>query len=232
MAKRNFNLYTFCLAGDGRSCMRSLAPGPNGPNESNQPSMLSCQNDICSPLARCVENLYGQSCICPPGYTGNGIGQSGCMRSAFDPCASNPCLNNGICTPSFSSYVCTCPSGTIPPICEVANRDACSSNPCRNGGTCVPLDAIHYRCNCHPAYAGVHCQTENRACGGVINSLNGTLKYPASEEYPHNSRCAWLIKTNLTKVLNVTFTKFDLEYSADCRYDWLQVNSRTISTDK
>lgn len=49
--------------------------------------------------------------------------------------------------------------------------------------------------------------------------------YPENslEAYSHNSRCAWLIKTNHTKVLKVTFSKFDIEDSRDCKFDWLQV---------
>lgn len=61
-----------------------------------------------------------------------------------------------------------------------------------------------------------------------MNSLNGTLKYPLSSVYPHNSRCAWLIKTDEDKALNVTFTQFNLESSNECRYDWLQVRKTFI----
>lgn len=65
---------------------------------------------------------------------------------------------------------------------------------------------------------------EARTCGGILNAFNGTLKYPASNTtYTHNSRCAWLIKTDEEKVLNITFTMFSVERSNDCRFDWLQV---------
>lgn len=63
------------------------------------------------------------------------------------------------------------------------------------------------------------------ACGGLRNFPSGTIKYPPAEsKYPHNAKCAWLIKTNLTQVLNITITKFELEYSRECRFDWLQVH--------
>jgi cubilin len=66
-----------------------------------------------------------------------------------------------------------------------------------------------------------------KKCGGLLSNWNGTLQYPTdpNSNYVHNARCAWLIKTNHTKVLNVTFTKFDLEASnEDCKFDWLQVS--------
>jgi hypothetical protein len=62
-------------------------------------------------------------------------------------------------------------------------------------------------------------------CGGVLNGLSGTLQYPhsGSVEYGHNVNCAWLIMTNTTKVLQLNFTKFDLEHSPNCEFDFLQV---------
>lgn len=63
------------------------------------------------------------------------------------------------------------------------------------------------------------------ACGGLRNSPSGTIKYPPAEsKYDHNAKCAWLIKTNITQVLNITFTKFEIEYSRECRFDWLQIH--------
>lgn len=77
---------------------------------------------------------------------------------------------------------------------------------------------------CPPRKTGRNCQLESRSCGGVLNALNGTLKYPLGDNYPHNAVCAWLIKTDEEKVLNVTFTRFNLELSMECRYDWLQIH--------
>lgn len=186
-----------------------------------------CDNpNMCHPLATCVQTQYSVSCICPSHYSGNGIGPFGCTpsNSTLGGCTVNPCLNDGVCiSVGTFGYRCECPAGTVPPRC-VRALNICSTNPCRNGGTCNQISRLNYRCSCPPGRTGRNCQLEARSCGGVLNSFNGTLKYPLADSYPHNSRCAWLIKTNEDKVLNVTFTKFHLEHSRDCRFDWLQVN--------
>lgn len=75
----------------------------------------------------------------------------------------------------------------------------------------------------------MRCQSVLRACGGVLESDSGNLSYPVDNgTYNHNARCAWLIKTNHTKILNITFTKFNLEnpmQNKECKYDWLQVSN-------
>lgn len=186
--------------------------------------MCSTMPGICHPLAQCIEGAFRPICVCPPGYTGSGFGRNGCFEGIPAPCASNPCQNGGTCVPAELglAFSCNCPPGTSRPYCTIST-DPCSRFPCQNGGTCVTLNGNRYQCSCPPKYTGLSCQTEVRACGGVLTGLSGTLKYPPSDNYPHNSRCAWLIRTNMTQVLNVTFTKFNLEGSNECRFDWLQV---------
>lgn len=60
---------------------------------------------------------------------------------------------------------------------------------------------------------------------------NGTLVYPTiqSRSYEHAISCAWTIKTNEARVLNVTFKRFSVEESNNCKYDWLQVSNRFIT---
>lgn len=189
-------------------------------------SQNQCDNpSICHPLATCVQNQFGVSCICPPHYSGNGIGSFGCIQSnsTFDGCSVNPCLNDGVCiSVGPFGFRCECPAGTVPPRCTRPNS-TCVPNPCRNGGTCIRMSQVQYRCSCPPGKNGRNCQSDVRSCGGILNAFNGTLKYPIADSYPHNSRCAWLIKTFENKVLNVTFSKFNLEHSRECRFDWLQV---------
>ncbi len=130
--------------------------------------------------------------------------------------------NGGTCSSNGTSYTCNCPVGTMQPNCAYA-FNPCAPNPCRNGGTCIRLLGFNYRCACTPSFTGNTCDNERSECGGVLIGQSGNLKYPLSSTYTHNTRCAWMIRTNSTQVLNVTFTKFALENSADCRFDWLQV---------
>lgn len=181
---------------------------------------------MCHPLATCLQTSFGISCTCPAQYSGNGYGPFGCVSSSEAPnsCLSHPCLNGGICSNVGTfGYRCVCPPNTVPPRCA-RPTNACTPNPCQNGGTCTPLTFGRYRCMCPPRKTGRNCQLEARSCGGVLNALNGTLKYPLGDNYPHNAVCAWLIKTDEAKVLNVTFTRFNLELSMECRYDWLQIH--------
>lgn len=205
----------FGYSGDGKVCIRTASTT----NQCDNPS-------VCHPLATCTQSELGVSCTCPARYSGNGFGPFGCIESILAPngCSPNPCLNNGICTNNGAfGYRCVCPVGTVQPRCARANN-LCSPNPCQNGGICMSGSFQRYRCVCPPHRTGRFCQLEARLCGGVLNSLNGTLKYTLDANYPHNAVCAWLIKTNDDKVLNVTFIRFDVELSVECRYDWLQIH--------
>lgn len=61
--------------------------------------------------------------------------------------------------------------------------------------------------------------------------MNGTIRFPPgnSTTYAHNSRCAWLIRTSEEYVLNITFTKFEVEDATECRYDFLQIHDGATS---
>ncbi|XP_055528454.1 cubilin homolog [Wyeomyia smithii] len=205
------------FTGDGKICM---------------PRNGRCTPGLCHPLARCVDYASGVvSCICPPGYQGSGYGLSGCMRAPLNPCMFNPCKNGGTCTVIGFNYTCSCPQGTAPPNCARLTSP-CVPNPCLNGGTCTPfLD--RYVCGCPAGYTGLRCQGTSRACGGILDSFSGVLRYPLDNgTYNHNARCAWLIRTNHTKILNVTFTQFHLEGSistGECKFDWLQIHDGKTS---
>ncbi|NXA52776.1 FBP1 protein, partial [Nothocercus julius] len=96
-----------------------------------------------------------------------------------DPCASETCLNGGICQYNQSGYVCDCPAGFLGHNCEF-NINECSSKPCQNRGTCIDLpnsSKIHWCiCSCMPGSTGKNCEEVIDYCRLLsINCLNEGL---------------------------------------------------------
>lgn len=147
-----------------------------------------------------------------------------------DPCSQKICRNGGTCMKNATGAYCNCLPGYSSPNCDQV-VDPCSSNPCLNGGTCSSRrSGRFFTCSCMTGFSGRLCTNQARRCGGVLTELNGTISYPETNgTYYHNSKCAWLIKTNITKVVKITFKKFDIEHSSDCKFDWLQVIAVELS---
>lgn len=63
-------------------------PGFTGNNCQN--NINYCESEPCMNNGICAEKQGGFSCTCLPNYTG-----LRCENDLFNPCASNPCNNNG-----------------------------------------------------------------------------------------------------------------------------------------
>lgn len=113
--------------------------------------------------------------------------------------------------------------GYTGPICSEA-INPCTPNPCRNNGRCRSTGGTTFECRCPPGFRGRLCDARFSRCGGILSGQTGHLKYPEGSAYDHMAQCAWVIRTNESLVLNVTFTAFELEDATECRFDWLQVN--------
>ncbi|XP_041982769.1 cubilin-like [Aricia agestis] len=197
----------------------------------------------CHPSAQCVESSALGSqvarCICPIGMEGDGFGLHGCYisvadQNSTDPCDGNPCGSHGSCHPLRRGYSCICYRGYGGVHCERYD-DFCSSNPCQNGGTCRPDEnsSRGFRCECTSLFSGNVCQSRSQPCGGVLNSEEGSITYPLSNHsYINNARCAWVIHTAPNKVINVTFTKFNLEFHTQCHYDFVQIHDGRSSASQ
>ncbi|CAF5187089.1 unnamed protein product, partial [Rotaria magnacalcarata] len=139
-----------------------------------------CNPNPCLNNGRCIA-LNGNIdfyCVCP---TDIPVGGKRCDQLLLEttttyrpttlvtpsPCASYPCLNNGVCTVSQfgNTYTCTCGAYFYGVRCEHQNR--CSYQPelCQNGATCVPGIDGAYSCRCTSSYSGANCQQFNPPTG-------------------------------------------------------------------
>ncbi|XP_039746472.1 cubilin [Pararge aegeria] len=188
----------------------------------------------CHPSAQCIENQgfrRTSQCLCPYGMEGDGIGIHGCYVSIggnnTQRCENNPCGVHGHCHPLRQGYTCICYPGYSGPYCTDQNN-ICSNNPCQNGGSCRLDDKLTrgFRCECTALFSGDVCQVHIQQCGGFLDSEEGSIIYPLTNtSYAHDSRCAWVIHTAPDKVINVTFSRFNLENDTnECRFDFLQIH--------
>ncbi|XP_016093659.1 cubilin [Sinocyclocheilus grahami] len=216
-----------CLNTMGSFHCGQCPPGYEGDGKTcTQADICSANNGGCYPLATCTSTPGSiiPSCTCPPGYVGNGYGPTGCTQISDICGTSNPCVN-GQCENTATGYICRCDPGWAGQNCD-QNVNECSSNPCQNGGTCI--DGINgYTCTCTSQWTGPQCQTPQQECGGVLESPAGTFSYPMNPgtgDYDHQVSCAWVIRTDPSKILRITFPFFDIENSASCNFDFLQVH--------
>ncbi|XP_053955149.1 cubilin homolog [Anastrepha ludens] len=197
--------------GDGKIC------------ESTAPESCESKN-ICYFKAKCDYISNTVVCSCPPDMYGHGFGVDGCsVLPSAHPCTNHTCQNNATCEMLGRGTRCICTRGFMGPTCDQA--DACHSKPCLNGGTCTLLTSNKYRCACPRGTTGSNCEIVRDICGSIIRDRSGSLSYPPDGgNYLPNERCAWIIRTADTLILNITFAKFDLEAAADCNKDWLQLH--------
>ncbi|RMX48625.1 hypothetical protein pdam_00008003 [Pocillopora damicornis] len=99
----------------------------------------------------CTGNSVNHPCLCQAGFTGS------YCEVKRDPCESNPCVNQEICSPDVNSPLgYTCQEPSYP----------CDSSPCYNDGVCVndKVDSSKYHCQCPPWITGTNCEVLSSAC--------------------------------------------------------------------
>ncbi|XP_060536860.1 cubilin [Cylas formicarius] len=219
-----------CVNTIGSSKCSSCPPGYMGDGKTcSYKGVCHVNNGGCNIVARCVDNpsisdTYVQ-CICPAGYTGNGIGVAGCVPvTNSSSCHPNPCVY-GTCVVNNQSYKCICQAPYSGTNCDILGKP-CDSNPCQNGGTCQNV-GLSFRCACLTGFYGNVCQEQRESCGGNLYGANGTLKYPPDDFSAFGKStafsCAWIIQTDINSVLNIKFEKFNLA-DEPCTYEWIQIH--------
>uniref|UniRef100_A0A1I8PUZ9 Cubilin n=1 Tax=Stomoxys calcitrans TaxID=35570 RepID=A0A1I8PUZ9_STOCA len=172
----------------------------------------------CENGGTCFDGYKDYHCECPEGW-------KGCHRNPlFDACEQHICQNNGTCLTRGRGTSCLCPDGYSGVLCETA--DNCHPNPCENGGSCKTQSNQTFKCACQRGSTGKRCEVVRSVCSTIQRKPMGELTYPTdgATEYAPDERCAWLVRTLPTQVLNLTFTSFDLEEDPECSRDWLQIH--------
>ncbi|XP_048585834.1 protein jagged-1b isoform X2 [Nematostella vectensis] len=148
----------------------------------------------------CDEHYYGRTCtilckprddifghytcdeqghkICLPGWRGDHCDIAIC-KTGCDP-------EHGRCT---TPGQCLCDPGWTGELCNKCKRypgcvhdlNYCRHLPCQNGGTCFNVGPDQHRCQCHPGYTGINCETRVDSCasnpclhnGSCTNTIEG-----------------------------------------------------------
>ncbi|KAL9905968.1 cubilin 2 isoform 1-T1 [Glossina fuscipes fuscipes] len=186
----------------------------------------SCDDEkICHPRAKCQYISGVSTCTCPNDMFGHGFGAEGCHDNPIrDFCENHLCKNNGTCLVTGRGTSCLCLDGYSGALCETA--DACHPNPCENNAFCRLMPNDKFQCSCPRGSTGKRCEIMRSVCGTIVSRRTGSLHYPMDDShgYSDSERCAWIVRTDVGYILNVTFSDFDLEMAEDCTRDWLQVH--------
>lgn len=102
-------------------------------------------------------------------------------------CDSNPCLNEGYCSPNGkSAYKCACRQAFSGLNCE-SSVVVCDPNPCFNDGYCEASEADgQFTCKCRMGFSGEKCKNVISVCSpnpcknGGYCQQNGTNSYSCS----------------------------------------------------
>ena len=103
-----------------------------------------------------------------------------------DPCASSPCLHDGVChnVGGLDGFRCHCRPPWHGQRCELGN---CSPNPCRHGGTCQE-GASRPVCMCK-GFEGDYCERDINEClqspcqnGATCHNLQGSFRCNCSAD--------------------------------------------------
>eukprot|EP00057_Strongylocentrotus_purpuratus_P007403 XP_011661877.1 PREDICTED: uncharacterized protein LOC105437225 [Strongylocentrotus purpuratus] len=80
----------------------------------------------------------------------------------IDECASNPCVNEGVCNNLVDRFTCDCVGGYDGITCD-ADIDECYPDTCLNGGECNNFPGS-FTCDCAAGYEGITCETDIDEC--------------------------------------------------------------------
>ena len=169
----------------------------------------------CSENSTCSSGRDGITCTCDSGHGGvNCLLEIDVSAADLSPCFSNPCMHDGLCSPSVNgrSYTCSCSGGFTGSNCET-NFDDCTAISCQHGAVC--LDGIEgYVCDCPSQTTGRNCQiTCPLGRGGDFCEVAIPL---CTDDFCTNGTCQEQLKGAPTCLCQPGFTGERCELPNDC----------------
>jgi hypothetical protein len=126
----------------------------------HNPSTITTQQSVARQPFDCTNGKIGVNC-----------------SISADACSmAKPCLNNGTCLNTNSSFICLCPPSKFTGIyCEIDIRP-CKSYTCLSHGTCIETNLTSFICQCEPGYEGINCQSLINYCDNINCQNNGQCR--------------------------------------------------------
>ncbi|MCJ8728547.1 hypothetical protein PDJAM_G00005700 [Pangasius djambal] len=90
---------------------------------------------------------------------------------------------------------------------------------------------LRFRTDHSITHKGFKAKYSIAVCGGTYTGQSGTIKspgYPVSN-YPDNSNCEWYLEGPTGHYLTLSFTAFNLQSSADCTSDYVEIREYNAS---
>jgi len=130
--------------------------------------------DNCALNTLCVDTERSYWCLCPAGFSGDGIdedaGGTGCHD--INECTTNQCLPQATCVNQLGSFYCSCPKGYDGD--GKINGTGCNDvDECAQGGYCTANTVCtntvgSYTCACQTGYR----QVASTTCGIICSDID------------------------------------------------------------
>ncbi|TKR93116.1 hypothetical protein L596_007632 [Steinernema carpocapsae] len=177
---------------------------------------------LCPPFSKCVFQLVGDyRCSCLEKRSGPNC------TEVYNPCAKNPCVNNGECSvaDNKNGYECSCSLAfqghhcEIPVLCSDL-LCSCRNHKCENNAVCVPNPLrflSDYSCACNDGFAGEFCEKEIPCVSSNPCQYGGVCVKNSTNSNDFECKCPSIWKGKLCEKYNPCHTLDKMCKNGKCR---------------